>query len=370
MEKKMYPEKVTFIGFGLMAGSLAKALRKINPEIKLYAVSRTMEPMQEAINDKVLDNAYNELNETVLNVDIIYLCTPIKIIFMYLDKMAGNLPEHTIVTDVGSTKSEIIDYVNSMKSPPCFVGGHPMTGAEKTGYKSATAHLYENAYYILTPSKSSTDDAIDKLENLIKKIGALPVHIDAVSHDRITAGVSHVPHIVASALVNMVKNNDTSDSKMQLMAAGGFRDITRIASSSPEMWLSVVQSNQLQISALLDGYINDLKDIKSAILADEKETIFSFFNSAREYRNALPTRKKGLIGEMFDLIIDIEDKPGIIGEITTILGNHEINIKNINLSNSRVDEPGVLKISFANMESLLLSFEILKDLGYNVSKNK
>jgi prephenate dehydrogenase len=366
----MFPQKVTFVGFGLMAGSLAKALKKINPEMKIYAVSRTMAPMKKAISDNILTNAYSTLTDITVNVDMIFLCTPIKIMYTYLDELAKTVPDGCIITDVGSTKSEIIDYIKNMKNPPCFIGGHPMTGAEKTGYESATAHLYENAYYIITPSKSTTIKSEETLINLIEKIGAIPIKLSAEEHDRITGSISHVPHIIASALVNMVKNLDTQDNKMQMMAAGGFRDITRIASSSPEMWLSIVLSNRFQIDNLLELYIKDLRKIQKSIQELNENEIYDFFDTSRTYRDSLPLRKKGLIALSYELIIDVEDKPGIIGEITTILGNHEINIKNINLSSSREDEPGVLKITLVNAESLLLSFEILKDLGYNVSKNK
>jgi prephenate dehydrogenase len=181
--------------------------------------------------------------------------------------------------------------------------------------------------------------------------------------------ISHVPHIVASALVNIVKALDTKDGKMLMLAAGGFKDITRIASSNPEMWENIISSNKDHITDILDLYIGTLTDLKTHINSGDSSDIYNFFNTARNYRNLFSSSRTGLINPINELVVDVIDKPGIIGEIATILGEHKINIKNISVSNSREFENGCLKISLQDPESVEKAFALLNEAGYTAYKN-
>jgi prephenate dehydrogenase len=266
---------------------------------------------------------------------------------------------------VGSTKAGIIDFVSNMDAQFCFIGGHPMAGTEKTGYSSSFAHLFENAYYILTPCRNVQQASIDILAGLVKGIGGIPVILEADEHDKIAAGISHVPHLIASALVNLVKEMDGAlDGKMQILAAGGFKDITRIASSSPEVWESIILSNKQEAENVLEAYIDILKKIKSSVNLGDSDSIYSFFETARNYRKSFSSTKKGLIAPLYDIIVDVVDKPGIIGKIATLLGSSNVNIKNINVSNSREFEQGCLRITLPDPESACKALDILGNSGY------
>lgn len=365
----MRDKKVAIIGLGLIGGSLARAFTERLGISDITAVNRTMEPIREAIKDGNISRGFTEVNEYIWNSDIIFICTPVKRTIEYIEIISKNAGPGCIVTDVGSTKAEIINYINSMENPPCFIGGHPMAGTEKTGYAAGFAHLFENAYYILTPSKSTDEGALKLLTGIVKGIGGLPVVLDADEHDKITGSISHVPHIIASALVNMVRETDSSDGKMQMLAAGGFKDITRIASSSPEMWENIVLSNKQQVKGILEKYIEVLHRFKDYVESDDSRRIYSFFETSRDYRNSFPAGKKGLISPIYEIIVDVVDKPGIIGEIATILGGNDINIKNINVSNSREFEQGCLRISLPDSESVNIAFDLLCNKGYKVYKN-
>lgn len=369
MANNFSDKKVCIIGLGLIGGSLARALDERLGINDITAINRSIEPINQAIKDGSIKRGFTDLNEYVWNSDIIFICTPVKRAISYIDIITDRVKPGCIITDVGSTKGEIIQHINTMPNPPCFIGGHPMAGTEKTGYTSSFVHLLENAFYILTPCKSSTDEAISLMVEIIKGIGSIPVLLDAFDHDNITGSISHVPHIIASALVNMVKQSDSIDGKMQMLAAGGFKDITRIASSSPEMWENIVLSNKLQIKNILDDYIGIINRFKGLMENDDSESIYKFFVTAKEYRDAFSGSKKGLIDPLYEIIVDVVDKPGIIAEIATILGNNSINIKNINVSNSREFEQGCLKITLSDYESVNIAFDLLTDRGYKIYKS-
>ena len=364
---------ITIIGLGLIGGSLARAFHERCGINHITAVDNNQDSLESALMDQVISKGFSEINEDVLSSDIILLCTPVKKTIQYLKDIADKVKPGCIITDVGSTKVDIIEYVNSMKNPPCFIGGHPMTGSEKTGYGYGSSHLFENAYYILSPSKSTDKSHIDFMKKLVKAIGGMPVVLDAYEHDKITGSISHVPHVIASALVNMVKSLETSDGKMQMLAAGGFKDITRIASSSPEMWESIISSNSAQIEKILCSYISILEDFRHHVQKNNTEEIHEFFSSAKEFRDNFVTIKtsksiKGLIDPTFEIIVDVVDKPGIIGEIATILGSNGVNIKNIHVSNSREFEQGCLIITLPDSESVNIAFDLLSSKGYKIYK--
>lgn len=365
----MEVKRVSIIGLGLIGGSLARALRERTPVEEIYCVNRNQEPVEQAVKDGVITAGFAHIDACIYDSDIIFICTPVKYAVEYIHALTGHVKPGCIITDVGSTKGEILDYVNNMPCPPCFVGGHPMAGTEKTGYDASFSHLFENAYYVLTPCKSSTDTAIRCMQDIVKRIGGIPVVLDAQEHDRVTAGISHVPHVIASALVNMVRDMDTPDKVMQTLAAGGFKDITRIASSSPEMWECIISSNARHVKDVLEQYIGILRQFIEYIDGSNSDHIYHFFESAREYRDTFSSQRKGLIIPLPEIIVDVVDRPGIIGQITTLLGENGINIKNINVSNSREFEQGCLIITLPESQSASLAYELLLENGYKAYKN-
>ena len=221
-----------------------------------------------------------------------------------------------------------------------------MAGSEQTGYKSAKAHLFENAFYILTPINNVPQSKIDKMINIAKTLGATPVVISPEVHDYTVAAISHVPHIIASSLVNTVKELADSDGYMHSFAAGGFRDITRIASSSPDVWNSICQDNREPILKVLDTYINTVRELKTSL--ENKEDIYSFFENARDYRNSF------------------ENRNGARATIATLLSVNSVNIKNIGIRNTRDYNDGALYIAFENEAHKNKAIDILKSMNYKV----
>ncbi|MFZ5985623.1 MAG: prephenate dehydrogenase/arogenate dehydrogenase family protein [Bacillota bacterium] len=364
----MLDKKISIIGLGLIGGSIARALRERLNILDITAVDQNIESLNLALKEGYIVRGFLELNEFVYSSDIVFICTPVKSTLEYIDILRDKVKPGCIITDTASTKREIVDYIDSLDNPPCFVGGHPMAGTEKTGFSASFAHLFENAYYILSPAKSTTGPSISLMTEIIEGIGAIPVGIDAQEHDKIAAIISHVPHVIASALVSLVKNSDSSDGKMQLLAAGGFKDITRIASSSPQMWENIILSNKQEVKEALNNFIEALNSFNEYIDNNDSKNIYAFFESAKKYRDSFSSNRKGLILPLNEIIVDVVDKPGIIGKIATILGKNGINIKNINVSNSREFEQGCLRITLPDSESVANAFDMLSNKGYKVYK--
>lgn len=241
-----------------------------------------------------------------------------------------------------------------------------MAGSEKTGYESATDTLLENAYYLITPTKNTPKEKIKILKGLIEQTGANPVILSPKKHDSITAAISHVPHIIAVSLVNLVKNNDDKEQNMKAFAAGGFKDITRIASSSPSMWQDICVANKESISGYLNDFISMLTIFKESVENEESTFVYNSFETAGEYRNSIPNKKSSIIAQSFDLYVNIDDKAGAIATIATILSNKNINIKNIGIINNREFEDGVLRIELESDNDKNTALSILNSNGYSV----
>lgn len=239
-----------------------------------------------------------------------------------------------------------------------------MAGSEKTGYKSAKAHLFENAFYILTPNKNINDEMLEKMTYLVKMTGAVPLILNPDTHDYTVAAISHVPHIIASALVNTVKELDDENCYMHSLAAGGFKDITRIASSSPEVWSSICSDNKNKILDVLSKFRMNIENIENELKGNVN--LYEFFDQAREYRNTFASRTAQTICTQYEIYVDVADQPGAIATIATLLSVNNINIKNIGIINNREYSEGALQIVFSEPSHRDKATEILKSMNYIV----
>ena len=281
---------IGFIGFGLIGGSIAKGLKKVHPEYRIIVTSRSKAPLYEAQKQGVVDIVATEVDNSFKNCDYIFLCTPVITITQYLLTLKNIINPECIITDVGSVKGYIHQAVHDAGLDSQFIGGHPMAGSERSGFNNSSDTLLKGAIYILTPTNESPADKLDWLKQTVKELGAVPVVMDCKQHDYAVAGISHVPHLISAALAILAKNNDDYENHMHTLAAGGFKDTTRIAASSPEMWEQICVTNRDAISTLLGKYIKELNIIKSHIDNDSDEEcsdyIKNLFNTAGEYRNS------------------------------------------------------------------------------------
>ena len=377
----MNENTVGFIGLGLIGGSIARGLKRYNPKIKIMAYMRTRAKLEQARQEGIVDVILDGISQPLGECDVIFLCTPVEYNAQYLKELKPLLKKGAFITDVGSTKTDIHQQVIRLGMENVFVGGHPMAGSEKTGYENSTDHLLENAFYIVTPSGgySSPDETVSlseeinapdplsgRLMDIAKAIGAIPLLLDYHEHDRVVAAVSHLPHIVASSLVNLVKEADSREGTMKQVAAGGFKDITRIASSSPEMWEQICVTNQEPIAGILERYINSLSQILEEIRHGDHHALNQFFTESRDYRNSFTSRAKGALAPDYSFSVDVVDEAGAISTIAVNLAAKGINIKNIGINNNREQGEGALRITFYEKEAMETGKKQLEKYHYEL----
>ena len=241
-----------------------------------------------------------------------------------------------------------------------------MAGSERTGYVNSKAALLENAYYILTPTPSVPREKLDAYRDLAARIGAIPLILDYRKHDYVTAAVSHLPHVIAASLVNLVRDSDSEDGIMKMIAAGGFKDITRIASSSAAMWQQICLTNTENISSLLQVYIDSLTAVKAQLDHRSEQELFAMFDDARIYRDSFVNASSGPIKRSYSFHVDIADKTGALAHIAALLAENGLSIKNIGITHNRESEDGVLLVELYDEPSLDTAVQLLEKAAYTI----
>lgn len=356
-----------FIGLGLIGGSIARALRQSVPDAAIIAYDVNREALAAARADGVADIAAEAIDGSFSGCDYLFLCAPVQKNDGLLPAVKKIMKPDCLLTDVGSVKTAIHEAVHAAGLDSRFIGGHPMAGSERTGYVNSKASLLENAYYILTPSPCVPAGKLEAYRKLVEGMGAIPLVMDCRRHDYVTAAISHLPHVAAAALVNLVRCSDSEDGIMKMVAAGGFKDITRIASSSPVMWQEICLSNQANISSLLTDYIRSLENFRSGLDAMDKDALYEEFDSARIYRDSFINASSGPIKRSYGICVDIADKSGSVARVTALLADHGLNIKNLGITHNRESEDGVLKLEFYEDSAVEKAAKILGTAGFPVT---
>lgn len=357
--------KAFIIGLGLIGGSIALAIRAEHDVTILgYDISEQQQKM--ALSLKVIDEAVSSIEEGVQQADLIVLATPVLKTEALIKELCHlDIKPGALITDVGSTKKKIVETATCLEGKDVvFIGGHPMAGSHKSGVEAARVHLFENAFYIFTPVNKSDVRHIIQLQNWLKGTKATFMELTPEEHDRFAGAISHFPHIVAASLVHQLANLDSDDRVVSQLAAGGFRDITRIASSSPTMWRDILLHNKESLLMLLDEWLKEMENVRTMLEHENADAIFDYFQTAKAFREGLPPREKGALPSFYDLFVDIPDHPGVISDVTGILAEHEISLTNIRILETREDIMGVLSISFRSDEDRQRAKIHLEDAMY------
>ena len=271
-----------FIGLGLIGGSLAKMIRKNEASSKLICYSRNKEKIIQAAQEGIIDIVLTEPGPELGKCDIIFLCTPVLYFKDILNSLKKYISKDMIITDVGSVKVEPVKAAEAAGLSDIFIGGHPMAGSEKTGYENSDAGLLKGCTYILTPTEKNSPEDLERLKGLLSKSGCNINITTPELHDLAVAGISHLPHVSAVALTETIKKADT-DELMMRFAATGFRDTTRIAASSPEVWEQICLTNSENIIRLTDAYIKELEAFRAKLISRDGPGINESFRSAGDY---------------------------------------------------------------------------------------
>ena len=273
MRKRLADCRVAIVGLGLMGASLAMDLMQNNLCREVRGVARRTTTVLEAFFAGAVDLATNDVHTGVMGADIVILATPVRTIVDQINEIAPTLWPGTIVMDMGSTKGEICAALDKLPAHIQPIGGHPMTGKETAGFNAAEPKLYHNATWVLTPLPRTTPDTVALSTELVEAVGACPVVLPPERHDRLVATISHLPFLAASALVHTTQTVGAEDEKVWELAAGGFRDTSRVAASDTRMFLDILMTNQPAVLAQLDNYIDQLTELRTLIENDDEAAL-------------------------------------------------------------------------------------------------
>lgn len=341
---------VALLGTGLIGGSIGLALRRIEGLGRIRAFDADPEVARRAVARGAADEVAVSPGSAVAEADLVFVATPVGSIPGVVGAARERLRPGTIVTDVGSTKARVVREVESMVASrgASFIGGHPMAGTEEDGIEAARPGLFEGVWWILTPTEGVEPEAFRRLHAVLGAMGARVMAIDPERHDELVAIISHLPHLTATALMNLASRWGESHAGLLALAAGGFRDMTRVAASNPGIWLDICRENHRAIAGILEEFIADLQDVRSLVMRGDAEGLEGRFRSAREAR-------RGLGGRVADqtrheIWIQVPDRPGVLAEITTQVGNLGVNIEDLEIVHDPSGGRGVLRLTIAGAE--------------------
>ena len=362
-------KKIGFIGLGLIGGSIAKAIKHCYPETLIYGHDKNPDAIREAHEAGVTENESPLPLADFGSMDLLFLCCPVMTNISYLREISPHLSEDIIITDVGSVKGEITREVKKLGLSSHFIGGHPMTGSEKTGFSHSSVSLLENAYYIITDNPDIAEKKLAVFGMYLETLGVVPLRLSCSEHDFATAAISHLPHVMSAALVNLTAR-ENKNNVLRTIAAGGFRDVTRIAASSPDMWRDICIENRDSILSLIDLYQAELSDFRAAIDSGDADLLYESFSSAKEFRDSITIKKQGILPRVFSFYCDLSDEVGGIARVAQILADRNLSIKNIGIIHNREFAQGALHVEMYDASSLTLAMEELTKKGYTVYPEK
>lgn len=284
---KLPIKKLVIFGVGLIGGSVALALKKAGHSAHIVGVGRHLAHLNTALELAVIDSASDDIQATLQDADMILLATPVAQTPAILHMIKPHLNSHTVITDAGSTKCDVLAHAQQILGAQSsqFVGAHPIAGAEKSGVSAAFASLYQDKNIVLTPEKNTSQHAIALVTQLWQACGGVVSQMSAEAHDGIFAAVSHLPHLLAFALVNEIAARPNA-AELFSFAASGFRDFTRIAGSHPEMWRDITLANKTALLAELSAYQAQLTTLTHMLKNDDAEGLQTMFINASTARNA------------------------------------------------------------------------------------
>lgn len=356
--------KILVNGLGLIGGSIAYAISKFDPEAWIVGLDQNPANLKLALKRGIIHQIGQDLTTEAPKADLILLATPVEIIQQTLGQLAElSLKNNVIITDAGSTKQAILRSAQPLvQKGITFIGGHPMAGSHKSGVQAADWDLFRSAFYLLVPGQNVTSEQVQRLKKVLSATNAKFLTIESKQHDHVVALLSHVPHILAASLMNLATEDFKDTPDMLRLAAGGFRDMTRIASSDPDMWADILDTNHTEILELLQAYGNEIQRLEWRIANQDRQALYDFFHAAKITREKIETKKSnGSLPGFFDLYVNIPDRSGSIAKITTQLAQAQISLVNIQVLETRDEITGVLQLTFRNIQDLQTAQNLLQD---------
>jgi prephenate dehydrogenase len=358
------PDCIALLGLGLIGGSLGLALRTRFPGVEVVGADPAPGVAEAALARGALSRTAATPALAVRGADLVVLAMPVGRVPEVLHQIGPALRPGALVTDTGSTKGGARDAARSLPSGVRFVGGHPMAGAERGGIENADPLLFENAVYVLCPPDGVAPSALGTYAPdalwLTTAVGARAVAMDADRHDTVVAAVSHLPQVLAVALVEHAM--ETGADALPL-AAGGFRDMTRIASSPFGLWAEILDANRAAVATSLGAFAERLLDMQTRLAGG---ALANSFERAAATRNAIPTSSKGFFAPLADIVVWAEDRPGYLHRLTGVLAEAGLNVKDIELM--RIREGGAFRLGLADAADAERAIDVLTLAGYRAQR--
>lgn len=352
------PQTIAIIGLGLIGGSLGLAIKQNIPRVTIVGLDSPA-VMRRARKRNAIDAAASSLVDAVSGADIVFMCTPVESILELLPTIARFVQPYTIVTDVGSVKGVVHSRAEKhFTSRGIFIGGHPMAGSEGSGIKHADPLLFQNAVYVLCPLRKESN--AQPLIALLKRIGARILVMNAREHDRVAAAISHLPQIIAVSMMNLAAQKNERNPAFLQLAAGGFRDMTRIASSPFPIWKDILKHNKSDVRQTLRELGKALRQFDKDLMEESLSRVGKKFVHAKSFRDSIPKNSKGFLHPTHDIYVWVNDKPGVLAQITSALFAKRINISDIELVKIREGQGGTFRLSFETHETAQKAIAVLR----------
>lgn len=344
--------RVAVIGTGLIGGSLALACKSRGLADEIRGWDLRVEHAARALDRGAIDAVAASAAEAAAGCELVIVATPVRSIPAVFREIAGVLKTGAIVTDVGSIKSSVMKAAEEfLPGKVNFIGGHPMTGSELEGVEAADPDLFVNRCYILTPGLKCSPEAFALLHRMVRELGAMTLSMEAERHDRAVAVVSHLPHLLALSLMNLAMRKREETANLFYLAAGGFRDMTRIAASNPSIWMDILVENRSPLAELIEDFTDGLQGLKAMLAEGREAELRAYMYNARRGRQSLSPALEGLAPDVYTITVPVEDRPGVISEITLAIGALGINIEDLELVHPLENEKGLLRILVRGREN-------------------
>lgn len=350
---------VVIAGVGLIGGSVGLSARQRFLAERVVGLDLSPATLEAARGLGAIDEARLTPGDWLAQADLVILSTPAHALVPTGQALLPYLRDDAVLTDVGGVKQPVVSGMRGSR----FVGGHPMAGSERGGVLHADAALLENAVWALTPEPGATHGAdLVRVRQFVDALGARPIEVAPDLHDRLVATVSHLPYLASVALTALVGEGERSDLLM-LLAAGGFRDLTRVASGDPLMSRDMVTGNRQAVRQALTAFRQQLERLEG--LLDEPEQLLAAGEAARLTRDSIPIVRRSLLPARHEVVIAVPDRPGELARITQALGQADVNVKDIEVLGVR-ESGGAIRLAFETADELARGAVALREAGYEV----
>jgi prephenate dehydrogenase len=360
--------RLAVVGVGLMGGSLALAARARADVDVVVGFDTDPAVLDEAIRLRAITETASSPAEAAAYADLVVVAAPVRSIPALVEECAAAEPQPRLISDVGSTKSAIVDSLSPV-AKSIFIGGHPICGAATSGVRYARPDLFDGATYFLCTTGAAFPKLYEMLQGFLVDLGARPTHIDAKAHDRIMAVVSHLPHVVANVLMEHAGEFHVSGRRALHCAGSSFKDLTRVAGANPAMWRDIFLENRHALSDSLASVIAEMQGFRRMLDTADESEIDAAIHAAAGFREELLEYEDIVPRTLYKLTVRIPDQPGVLSKVMNVLGDHEINVEDLTLHHVSRSVGGDLVLYVAGQNTAETAGTLLSGLGYPTAVN-